>query len=420
MKLKLVIIFILYSVIGYNQTLKIKSLNNQGYEDYTLINFNTLATDSFDFDYDGVKFPSQNGYPTIYTIDSLTNFWFSINSLSSITNRIKYVNLNVIVGSGNNIDLTFSKFNLLSSYVILWDKKLNIRQIVSSDSTYTYSVDNLDTLDYRFQLQFQPEPVVDIIKADCNSNGVNKIFLSILDSLSPDFFFTLYNTDLTYNQSGHYSYFTPFSSIIPHGEYYLKIGVISPPLKPLTNTWIKTYYFIIDSIPNIYVNLTSDTQLTSTNQTINFTTSFYPIDFPAYLDFGDGNVIEVDSGISYPHVYLSAGSFEPKLIVVDTVNQCKDYYSISIDVKTNYSPSYFEFTNGKIFIQDNRLIIIPNIDIHGIISLFDLNGKLINSSTIDMLKSNNYRIDIHNLPSGIYILEIITNNKKYFKKIFKN
>jgi len=407
---------LIFALNVLSQTLTIKATSNLGFEDYTIIRFDTAASDSYDFNYDGIKFPSQNGYPTIYTIDTTTQAWYAFNSMDSVENHVKYVNFNVLPGNGTSIDLTFSKFDSLYSYVILWDRKLNVRQIVSTDSTYSYIINGVDT--NRFQLQFQPIPIFDLSAGDCITK-TSKIKLGIADTSSPDFWFTMYNTTFTFSVSGHYSAVQPFASILPAGEYYLKIGVLAPPNTPISNSWIKNYFFIVDTIPSLFTQLTLNTQVTIVGQEVTFNVQFSPADFPATLEYGDGTVISVDSGQSYTYIYNAAGSFNPTLILLDTINTCKEFSSVQLDVKSNSFTTHQEYVDGKVFIVDGKLVIIPNNDMYGIVCLYDISGRLIQNVTIEMLKANSYRLDTQNLSSGVYVVEFVVSNKKFYKKIIK-
>lgn len=399
----------------FSQTTLITSTTNQGYSDFAIVRFDSLATDSYDFDFDGIKFPSQNGYPTIYTIDTVSGAWYSINTLKPVDVKIKFVKFNVLPGDGTLINLTFSGFDLLEGYTLLHDTYLNVFQFVNSDSTYSFSpiTGSVD----RFVLMYNPKPIIFIDSATC-TNPFTKIKLGVNDILSLDMMFDMYNSELTFMQTGHYNALQPYTSYLPKGNYFLKLSVITPSSAIYLNNSIKVYNFQIDTIPQIQLTINNIFEYVTVNQDANVNTSFSPASMYAELSFGDGTVIKPDSGSTYYHQYTVPGTYVMQLTVFDTVNACKKIVQDTIYVQSN-SLTSGEFTQGKLFYSNGYIHLIPDFNITGLIKIYDISAKLVSNTDINVVKSVNYRLDTSNIASGIYLIEIAYNNKRYYKKIVK-
>lgn len=412
MFIRILLLLLLTVTSTFAQT-TIKASTNQGYSDYAIIRFDTAATDGYDFNYDGLKFPSQNGYPTAYTIDSVTNAWYSINTLKPVNTKIKYVKFNVLPGNGTTINLTFSGFDLLEGYTVLHDTYSNIFQFVNSDSTYSYNV--VAGSEARFVLMYNPKPIIFIDSATC-INPFSKIKLSLQDTASLDMYFNMYNSNLTYLQTGHFNSVQSFYSFIPQGTYTLKLAPITP--NTYLNNSIKTYSFHIDSIPNIQLNINSLFPFLNVNQEAAIAVNFSPSNFYAELSFGDGTSIKPDSGSMNHHLYSMPGIYTIQLTIFDTIHNCKQTVIDTIVVQSTDIPSH-EFTQGKLFYSNGYICLIPNSDITGILSLYDMSARLVNSIDVSMLKNINYRLEAGNIAAGVYVVELLYNKKRYYKKIIK-
>lgn len=403
----------------HSQYVKVTAKNELEYEDYILIGFDSSATDSMDFDYDGIKFPSQNQFPTIYSIENVTNNWLSINTLKPIFEKVKMVDFNVLNGYGDTINLKFIGFKNLNSYCVLWDKKLNTYQIITSDSTYDYVTNQFDTLNFRFQILFHPKPIVHIDRANCIYNK-NILKLAITDSLSPDLMFNIYNTGLSINETGHFGYYQPITMNLPSGQYYLKLGFIAPPFNTYLNGWVKTYYFVLDSIPNININLDISSQTVFIDQTFYFTATFSPNNSIATANLGDGTYFFINNGQTYTHMYNTADVYDLEITVLDTISECKEAKNIKIFVTSN-QVNNLEMKNANVFFGVvGSLIIICNNNLNGLLNIYDISGRLIITTNIQLIKNNPFIFHNINISNGVYVLEFLIDKKKFYKKVLKN
>jgi len=110
-------------------------------------------------------------------------------------------------------------------------------------------------------------------------------------------------------------------------------------------------------------------------------------------------------------------------VTVTPVNSCAQGQSSSLDVTVNNCPTCREINISpnpasesiSIFPNNNKFDGHENFDIHGY-SIYDLNGKLLKNSDQKIVGSPK-RIDVKDLPKGMYIIHIILNEGVVSQKI---
>lgn len=145
--------------------------------------------------------------------------------------------------------------------------------------------------------------------------------------------------------------------------------------------------------------------------------SFFEVDNPnsntINWDFGDGSTA---TGDSVMHNYSNEGIYQVTMTSINS-NGCSSSYDTLI---------YFQFTDLSELFNDN-LVVYPNpfdsyISLKGLednvaeVNVIDQIGKLVGSYKI----KGGEKIDLFDLKSGVYLVEIQLNDTKIMKRIIKN
>lgn len=141
-----------------------------------------------------------------------------------------------------------------------------------------------------------------------------------------------------------------------------------------------------------------------TDKSLSWTTN-YTEDYPMDLR----GIASINDSLKY-----IAGGMLANQVVTDKVYQLKWNYSLTEVTEKNIDFSTSIFPNP---VNRNSFITIETkglLSNEGTINLFNLNGQILHSS---LLKSNNTEIEIPNLNSGIYYIEISTKQGKTTQKI---
>lgn len=131
-------------------------------------------------------------------------------------------------------------------------------------------------------------------------------------------------------------------------------------------------------------------------------------------NFGDGNTSTLPQPI---HTYYGPGVYTIQLTVEGECTE-NDFYKI-IEIENDNTVGIKELNNNSTIIYpnpaDKKLFInIKDLktDSKYQVKILDLNGKEINSLNLNKTnKDNSYEIDISNLPSGMYYLQLISKEK---------
>jgi PKD repeat protein len=163
--------------------------------------------------------------------------------------------------------------------------------------------------------------------------------------------------------------------------------------------------------------------VTDTNQLVLFADNSYNAILWNW-DFGDGNFSNQQSP---DHLYTSNGYYDVSLTVENEYG-CKDtisrtnYVYLSVGTEENY---YSENINvyPNPFKNDINLVITSNKNSSIQIEIFNIEGKIIYSSQQILGIGENLissKISDKEIPNGIYIMKISTENNVYQQKIIKN
>jgi len=134
--------------------------------------------------------------------------------------------------------------------------------------------------------------------------------------------------------------------------------------------------------------------------------------FPNYL-WSDGQTTEtiiVDTtGIYWLEVTHATGcpARDSITITVDLCENIQEYLSMNVGVYPNPAGNEINLTlNG----ESNGA---------GYIRMMSINGQVVQTSIISTDKSGQFRLNIQDLPTGAYIIEVSVNDKRYFGKVMK-
>lgn len=90
-------------------------------------------------------------------------------------------------------------------------------------------------------------------------------------------------------------------------------------------------------------------------------------------------------------------------------------YNNTLSIQTESKKSFFIYPNPT----DNKLTIRTKLGL-GIVSVFDINGRLLASKKFSNQQLLEYQFDISNLSNGIYLLEVQLVNSKRVIKFIRN
>ncbi len=131
--------------------------------------------------------------------------------------------------------------------------------------------------------------------------------------------------------------------------------------------------------------------------------------------FGDGNT---STDIAPTHHYPNAGTYQVMLVVTRNPSGCTDtaYYSISIltDV-SDTRPS-----NQSVVLYPNPAtdVLIVKAPAEAILSITDLAGKSVYRAQVKQMGEST-ELDVSNLPTGLYLLKVITEKEVLWKQFQK-
>jgi hypothetical protein len=402
-------------------TLTITATSGQGLQDYTQINIGSAnATDGYDFDYDGLKFASQNGYPTLFTNIDNQSAMFAINSFPTNL-ATKVIPMGFMAGTDGTFTLDFQGLDNLPATVmlVLEDKLTGQKKVLNPGVTYTFSSSVSDASD-RFNLLLYPQISIVVNDAGCNKPG-NVVFSNNSDV---DWNFTLYNANQSILQTGHFTGTSPQINL-PKGEYTVKISTTQGQSSYVYNTSTTVVGPVSVSgqvvLSGQYAVVGEDfivdfSNLITDNPTL-----------PAIADisFGDGNstVVSLDKQ-TMSYQYTVPGTYQFKLIAGGDQSPCKytyESYVVVSDVNTSVD-NMVETGTISMFANENVLTINFPEALSGRtkVSIYDLAGKLVFNKQMTDVPSGQQQFVIHNVVKGIYIVKLEGNDVQMSKKILLN
>ncbi|MDW8420196.1 MAG: T9SS type A sorting domain-containing protein, partial [Chitinophagales bacterium] len=131
-------------------------VEGNGYADITYFNFDENSTNGFDPEYDGGKFRSFEGQPTIYSL--IGGVWASVNTNTNVASTPR-IPVGFSPGKDGTFRITASGFEGLSNTTVyLEDRKEKVMQNLSQSPNYIFVAHKNDNQE-RFVLHFQQSPV---------------------------------------------------------------------------------------------------------------------------------------------------------------------------------------------------------------------------------------------------------------------
>jgi hypothetical protein len=401
-------------------TLTITATSGQGLQDYTQINIGSAnATDGYDFDYDGLKFASQNGYPTLFTNIDNQSAMFAINSFPTNL-ATKVIPMGFMAGTDGTFTLDFQGLDNLPATVmlVLEDKVTGQKKVLNPGVTYTFSSSVSDASD-RFNLLLYPATLVNVSKPTCDTEGS----VTLTNNSDINWSITITNQDNQIVRDGGFN--TSSGNIeLAAGSYQYKILT-----QVGSNGYVALGSFDIPAAGRI----NGTVEVSSTNvlidEPVKFALDGIKSDIPTnpvmvLADMADGNTVLADilDG-AFTYSYSVPGDYNVVLTIRDKESTCTATQSFLITVKAD-NTSVVNATQGNInaySVNDQILITFPDaIDGKVNVKLYDLAGKLILSEQFVNVQKGQKQMSASKVVKGIYILNIESDKTNYSKKILLN
>ena len=378
----LLTLLLLFLFLQSKSQIAIKAINGNSLSDSTTILYNSDATLQYDFMWDGIKFPSQNGYPTVYTLDSI--YWYSINSQPLMYIQTRETPLHILPGNDNNITLKLwdlGPIDTLHSVPTIYDRLTGKSWFIHSPTTISFSYS--DSINPRFIIRVYPQLSVGWFAYNCEDSV--DLSMGTLDTITPKIMYDIYNSTSTFFKQGLFRFHPQDANFnIPRGICYIKLLF---PQDGFQNGWVKTLVAETPIMPEITGDISISSLIGYLGDTIRVTPQFNPDSLFCRLLWGDGLDTVVESNIEYSHIYNSTGDYSIQLYVKYPGQDCYETFSKLIKI---YKRLGIENWDSK---KDPP------------VKIWDISLKPV-------------ILDYNNLPSGVYI--IMTKSGRWVKNSLIN
>jgi hypothetical protein len=379
-------------------------LVGNGFADKTEINFNTMATNNFDNEYDGFKIIGNYNQPTLFTVIDGSKM-ASVNTLPSIV-QTPNVPMSLFVGTNGQYQLKVSNISSFdpTSYIFLEDTKTGSMQDMRANDSYPFSASTTDLPD-RFIIHFTPPIDITTKNASCYTKGN----LDVEQEGSASWNFILKDTANAIIQSGIVNRTNPLHLSLAKGEYNLVLTD--------ANNYSVTQLISIDGASPIHVAMNTSKASVAVSEPITFTATAQNAN--AYdWDFGDGSSA---TGLqNVVHSYSSSGSYNVSLAVTNS-SGCVANTSklITVQSLTTSINNITEEQDLNIFSFGNKMAIdfskLKNVDAK--IQVYNLLGQELFNDTFQ--RNAIYTRAILDIEAAYLIVQVRNNNGQYIrKKIF--
>ena len=399
---------------GLNLPLMIKISGNVNlYYDKVYLNALQNFSTNYDHGYDIAKLlsPIPDYAPNIFFLDS-NNIKLGTNYISNTHSVSIPIQCNVGNLAQGNYSLTFenSAEFMIGSCLELEDLHTGIITNLRNDTIYNFMSDT-NSQSPRFILHIERSFNIDVINPTCSNDSSGKIYISSNEvngktfklfnssGLVVDSIFGTNDTVLFENlNSGIFS--LTYNDSIPCSLQNQNIVLVEP------DEVIARFFEFNDTL---YVDSTGYLHLQFNNRSVNSTSYLW--------DFGDNTT----SNIKNPLHQFSSGFYTVSLTAYnDTNNLCSSTFHKNLLVLDSLTLNNKLFSNQNFTISVNKisnklLIFVPKFNLP--IKIYDINGKLINILT----NGNNKKIieiSLDNFKTGIYLIQIGSETKKFYYETF--
>jgi PKD repeat protein len=167
---------------------------------------------------------------------------------------------------------------------------------------------------------------------------------------------------------------------------------------------------LINVYPGPHINYSWNPLYATPNNQVTFT-NLTTSAISYVWNFGDGDTTTLENPV---HTYTQLGSYIVSLSALHS-NGCTDTVFNTISV-SNTSVNGNTSAKPKIFVDNlNNILQITNITNNSNVNIYDINGKLIKTITIE----NTITMDISTFAKGIYIIKINSEKETMISKFVK-
>jgi PKD repeat protein len=389
-----------------NNAFRIKITGN-GYSDETIIRLLNGATQNFDGSYDAWKFFSPNpNVPSIYTQVS-NGQELSINTLPEFTED-KSVTIYTNIPVNGSYTINFEEiYGLTSNYKIsLSDISSNTHFRLLGDTALAFNF-NAQQNSPSFTFNISTATTTTVIDESCYNMNDGSLLVNNPGNTDWDIEITNAANNIIVNSTSN----TNISNYnnLPPGAYTAKVS---------SKGIIDEVSFTIAPAANLIANfsLNKDTLYVSEGGTLNITnTSQNAQNFS--WDFGDGGY---SSDINPTYNYSTIGIYDVTLVSSNL--NCSEATTKHITVLL--SPNVVTSIHGNntesmslLSLGNGNYQIISMVSYNKTVVVYDARGSKIYE---DRTAENKYQVSLTNQPSGIYIINVVSENGQVIQeKVFR-
>lgn len=389
------------TILANTNALRLK-ISGNNFTDETIIRLLSVATESFDGNYDAWKLFSPNAsVPSIYT-QIAPGQELSINALPEYTSDKSIILYTNIPATGNYTLTVEEIFPITPNYKIsITNLNDNQHYVIQSDTSFTF-IFQPQQQTATFQLNISLAPTVFTQDESCHlaHDGV----ISIVKQGNQQWDYEIKDQLLTTIDAGTSHSDTMTIQQLAAGNYTIITNANG--ISDTINATLATPQPIIANF-----EIDKDTVYVNENTIVN-TTNLSQNAMDYLWDFGDGFL---SYNINESHQYLDTGVYEVKLTALR--NQCLDSIIKEVVVLNNLGTptSISEMNSDKIqfLTKGNGLFEISNTSAFESLQIISLNGKLIYEKSIN---NNNHTINFNGNARGVYVLILKTRHQQYYKK----
>jgi hypothetical protein len=378
------------------------NVSGNGFADLSNIYFVNGAESGLDI-YDGNKWSSATGQPTLYT--KAGEEVMGINSLPSLSETM-VVPMGLTPGANGNFTFTFEDIASFpqTAMIYLEDLKLGTMNNLRDNATYEFAANLNDNPD-RFMLHFQPGLQAEVADQDCDSQGSIE-----LTQPAP----TVWSTyEVKGNDNNVYATGTNLSgtltvSNLPAQEYV--VTVTHP------SGYSAQEYITVNGSSPINATINASATNVQIDEMISLTANATNANEYVW-NFGDGNTQTGSANVV--HAYDAAGTYNVTLTATNDV--CNDIAVKTINVtNTTTGINGTAATNLNIYGQGERVVIEFNKwggDKADIFMYNTLGQRMESLAGVSTLKGRQ-ELYIADIKPGYYFIQVVSNGKVLGKKVF--
>jgi PKD repeat protein len=285
-------------------------------------------------------------------------------------------------------DFIFNIIPISNNYIV---------NVTNSNTTNTFSCTSTDTI----TVTTNPLPDISFSFSPNTGEGCEPLDISFTDETIPSTLYYLWNF-------GDGTTSTMQNPIHTFSEGLYDIQLTCTTSQGCTST--VNVNNLINVYPGPHINYSWNPLYATPNNQVTFT-NLTTSAISYVWNFGDGDTTTLENPV---HTYTQLGSYIVSLSALHS-NGCIDTVFNTISV-SNTSVNGNTSAKPKIFVDNlNNILQITNITNNSNVNIYDINGKLIKTITIE----NTITMDISTFAKGIYIIKINSEKETMISKFVK-